>query len=230
MSGENFSHTVHGLKQTHSGSEFGQAVANKAQNKNAAEETAAAETPNPVEEMAEVPADVQQDKAILEASFDGVSLSAGGEPMILTYKAAVEKINEILSPELGVERPIDTALEEGLDVSPEATADRIVSLTTALYSRYQEANPELEGAALVDQFVDVIAGGIEQGFNEARDILNGLGVLEGDIAANIDRTFELVQEGLQAFREANGGSVVTEGQPAPLEGTVEDSIDPLLSE
>lgn len=226
MSTDNFSNTVHGLKQTHSGREFGQAVANEARNKNAPEEAVPTETVDPVEEIGEVPADVQQDQAIIDASFEGVSLSAGNEPMILTYKAAVEKINEILSPELGVDRPIDTALAEGLDVSPEATAERIVSLTTALYARYQDANPELEGAQLVDQFVDVIGGGIEQGFAEAREILDGLGVLQGDIAANIDKTFELVQQGLQAFREANGGTAVTE---ASAEGTpTETTIDPLL--
>ena len=234
MSADNFSDTVHGLKQTHSGREFGQAVASEARNKNATEETSATEIVNPIEEIGELPADVQQNKAIIEASFDGVSLSAGSEPMILTYKAAVEKINEILAPELGVDRPLETALEEGVDVSPEATADRIVSLTTSLFVRYEDANPELEGAELVDRFVDVISGGIEQGFAEARDILDGLGVLGGDIASNIDKTFELVQQGLQAFREANGGTVETDGEVVESvepgsEGSVEETIDPLIS-
>ncbi|MBT3719368.1 MAG: DUF5610 domain-containing protein, partial [Gammaproteobacteria bacterium] len=45
----------------------------------------------------------------------------------------------------------------------------------------------------------IIGGGIDQGFAEAREILDGLSVLEGDIATNIDATYDLVQEGLQAF-------------------------------
>ncbi|MGH1460551.1 MAG: DUF5610 domain-containing protein [Neptuniibacter sp.] len=216
------------------GEPLGASVSEAAHEKNALRK---AERVEETAEIPEAPADVQQDKAILDASFEGVSLNAGSEPMILTYKAAVEKINEILSPELGVDRPLETALEQGVDVSPEATADRIVSLTTSLFINYQDANPELEGAELVDKFVDVISGGIEQGFSEARDILDGLGVLGGDIAANIDKTFELVQQGLQAFREANGGTVsdaveVAESTEATDSAAtpVEERIDPLLSE
>jgi hypothetical protein len=48
-------------------------------------------------------------------------------------------------------------------------------------------------------FVDIIRGGIDQGFAEAKDILTSLKVLEGDIATNIDKTYDLVQEGLQSF-------------------------------
>jgi hypothetical protein len=48
-------------------------------------------------------------------------------------------------------------------------------------------------------FVDIIGGGIEQGFSEAKDILGNLNVLEGDISNNIDKTYELVQQGLQSF-------------------------------
>lgn len=47
--------------------------------------------------------------------------------------------------------------------------------------------------------MDTIKGGIEKGFKEARDILKGLKVLGGDIASNIDKTYELVQKGLDAF-------------------------------
>ena len=45
----------------------------------------------------------------------------------------------------------------------------------------------------------MIRGGIEQGFSEARDVLDSLSVFEGDIATNIDSTYDLVLEGLSAF-------------------------------
>ncbi|MEH6471476.1 MAG: DUF5610 domain-containing protein [Halopseudomonas sp.] len=135
--------------------------------------------------------------AIMQANQQ-VSLQAGNEPLALLYTAAIDAINEKLAPSLG-ENALQRGLDEGLDVSPEATAERIVSLTTGLFSRYQDSNPELDFSAQVERFVEVISGGIEQGFNEARDILDGLNVLEGDIAANIDTTYELVQQGLQAF-------------------------------
>ncbi|WP_051560390.1 DUF5610 domain-containing protein [Marinobacterium jannaschii] len=140
-----------------------------------------------------------QNKAILDASLN-VSISSGNDSLSLVFKAAIEKVNELLEPEFG-ERAIESSHEEGLDVSPEATADRIVSLTTGLFSSYQEANPELQGEDLINRFVDVIGGGIAQGFGEAREILDGLNVLEGDIASNIDKTYALVEEGLQQFKD-----------------------------
>lgn len=152
----------------------------------------------------------QSNAAILHASQQ-VSLSTGNESLALIYTAAIDAINELLAPDLG-ENALQRGIDEGLDVSPEATADRIVSLTTALFGRYQDSNPQLSFEDQVNRFVEVISGGIEQGFNEARDILDGLSVLEGDIADNIDRTFELVQQGLQEFVDRS-----LDAEPDPVE-------------
>ncbi len=153
----------------------------------------------------------QSNAAILQASQQ-VSLQSGNEPLALLYSAAIDAINEKLAPELG-ENALQRGIDEGVDVSPQATADRIVSLTTALFGRYQDSNTELSFEDQVNRFVEVISQGIEQGFNEARDILDGLGVLEGDIAADIDTTFELVQLGLQEFSDRQLGLTV-EPEPA----------------
>ena len=40
-----------------------------------------------------------------------------------------------------------------------------------------------------------------RGFKDAKGILEGLSVLEGDIETNIDSTYDLVQEGLNSFKE-----------------------------
>ena len=140
-----------------------------------------------------------QNIAILEAHRT-LSLSTKNQPLSLVYQAAIDAINEKLAPELG-EQAIERAHEEGLDVSPQATADRIVSLTTGMFGRFQQHRPELAEPEQVERFLQLISSGIDQGFSEARDILDGLGVLEGDIASNIDKTYELVQLGLQEFRE-----------------------------
>lgn len=50
--------------------------------------------------------------------------------------------------------------------------------------------------------MNIIGGAIDNGFKEARDILSGLKVLQGDIADGVDKTYGLVQEGLQAFRDS----------------------------
>jgi hypothetical protein len=128
-------------------------------------------------------------------------LGVKDQPLALVLRSAIEKINEVLEPTLGP-NAIESAADSGIDVSPEATADRIVGLSTAFFHAFSKQNPNEEGEDLVNHFLAVIGSGIDQGFGEARDILDGLGVLEGSIADNINRTYDLVQEGLARFRES----------------------------
>ena len=137
--------------------------------------------------------------AILQAHQD-VSIGTKNEPLALIYKAALEGINKALAPELG-ENAIQNTYESGLDVSPEATADRILSFSLGLFSLYQQQHPRLSEQEQADKFLQVIGGGIQTGFTEAREILDGLGVLEGDIETNIDKTYSIIQEELAAFRD-----------------------------
>ena len=137
--------------------------------------------------------------AILQSNRE-VSLSVKNEPLALVYKTAIEAINKELEADLG-DNAIQKGYEAGIDVSPEATADRILSFSTGLFSLFQQQHPSLSETEQVDRFIDVIGGGIDQGFSEARDILEGLGVLKGEIAENIDKTYDLVQEGLAQFRD-----------------------------
>ncbi|GIU29505.1 hypothetical protein TUM4644_27920 [Shewanella colwelliana] len=138
--------------------------------------------------------------AIIAAQQE-VNLSSGNEPMRLLYKAAIEAINEELAPTMG-EHAIETAVEQGVDTSPEATAERIVSFATQFFAIHQEQNSGLSFDEQLNSFMDKIGGAIDQGFDEAKDILSGLKVLEGDIADGVDQTYSLVQEGLQAFRDS----------------------------
>jgi len=181
----NFGSKVHELKQQHGSQQLGAHVSTAAHEKNAVRKT----------EEAQPSSQQQLNQAILQANAD-VSISAGNQPMALLFKSAIEGINEVLG-----ENTIQNAYDSGLDVSPEATADRIVNLSTAFYPQYKEQHPELSEEEAATQFTDLISGGIEKGFAEARDILSSLNVLEGDIASNIDKTYDLVQEGLKTFLE-----------------------------
>jgi len=137
--------------------------------------------------------------SILQAHHE-VSLGVKDNPLSLVYRTAIDAINKELETDFGTQS-VERAYEQGLDVSPEATAERILSFSTGLFSLYQQQHPKMSEQEQAEKFVEIIGGGIETGFTEARDILDGLGVLEGDIAENIDKTFSLVQEGLLAFQE-----------------------------
>jgi len=134
-----------------------------------------------------------------------LSISVRDRPLSLLYQAAVDKLNELLSVELGP-NAIQQAAEADLDASPEATAQRIVDLSTNLFEAFKEQHADLSEEEVLDRFMETIGSGIEQGFEEAREILSGLGVLQGDISANVDQTHSLVQEGLASFREGAGAA------------------------
>lgn len=133
--------------------------------------------------------------AILSASLD-VSISTGDKSMQLLYKTAIDNINQILKPEFG-DNAIQAKASE--DQSPDATAGRIVSLSTAFFDKFMEQRPGMDKATAAQQFREVLTKGIDQGFSEARNILSGLNVLTGDIASNVDKTYELVQSKLDEF-------------------------------
>ena len=154
--------------------------------------------------------------SILQASME-VSLSAGNHSMSLLYKTAIENLNQVLAPEFG-DNAIQAASGSGLDFSPQATADRIVSMSTAFFSKYAENHPDKDLETALNDFAKLIGGGIDKGFAEAREILDGLKVLEGDIASNIDKTYELVQSGLKSFVENYPRPDKTDEVPAKSAG------------
>lgn len=143
----------------------------------------------------------QQQKASLNVSIlesAAAIIGVKDDPLALVFSTAIERINQLLAPELG-KNALQKSSDLGLDVSPEATAERIASLSTSFFSAFRAQHPEQDEASVLTNFMQTIRKGIETGFGEARDILEGLEVLEGDIAQDIDQTFTLVQEKLAAF-------------------------------
>ncbi|MDY0206709.1 MAG: DUF5610 domain-containing protein [Pseudomonas sp.] len=139
----------------------------------------------------------QLNEQILKASLD-VSISASNNSMTLLYRTAIDNINEQLAPEFGP-NALQAAMQQ--DNSPEGTADRILSLSTAFFDSYASQHPNKAPEDVARDFVDIIRGGFEKGYNEASNILKGLGVMgEGSpIATEIGKTFELVQKGYDDF-------------------------------
>lgn len=148
----------------------------------------------------------QQNVQILQASME-VSSQASNTSLTLLYRTAIDRINEQLAPELG---PNAIGGKDAPDGSPEATAGRILSLSTAFYDAYaaQEKNKNKDPETLARDFVDLIRGGFERGFGEARDILSGLGVLgeSSPIEQGINKTYALVMKGYDDFLASKLGT------------------------
>ncbi|MBI5042183.1 MAG: DUF5610 domain-containing protein [Gammaproteobacteria bacterium] len=91
------------------------------------------------------------------------------------------------------------------EFSPERVAGRILDFVGLAVER---AAPGEQEHVLAEA-----RKGVEQGFREARDILQSLDVLKGDIAANVDATYDRVMQGLDELA-GNAPAAGTEVQRA----------------
>lgn len=161
---------------------------------------------------------VEQQASLVSHLFGDGSTTVNSS-LKITYQSAIEKLNEILMADMGLSgeeadktdtsaETIKPISEEALQAqggmeywTPENTAKRIVEGASGFFEGFKKAHPELEGEALMNHFIDVVGGGLTQGFDEARGILDDLNVLEGSIAENIDLTYDLVQQGMQNYQK-----------------------------
>lgn len=135
-----------------------------------------------------------------------ISLKSDNKSMTLLYKTITASIEKRLNNDETVAAAPEKAnaakpYGQDQDTSPQATADRIVAFATNFYGNYRERNKDLTEEQAMDDFMAKISSGIDQGFADAKDILKGLQQLEGKVASDIDETYELIQQGLQSFRE-----------------------------
>ena len=137
-----------------------------------------------------------------------INLSIESANQILNDRIA-EKLNAAFE-EAGVDLDIREIQNQNLDTSPEATAKRIVSFATGFFGAFVQNQGEVQGevqgedqyeTARLEDFMSLIGVAIDEGFAEALDILKGIADISGKIQDNVDRTYELVQKGLEEFRQ-----------------------------
>ena len=115
--------------------------------------------------------------------------------------------------EAGMDTTVDSLLGSGMDFSPEATANRIVSFAVGFFGSFQANNSEDAPVDQIDGFTEMIKGAVEQGFAEARDILEGIGDSSPGVASDIDATFNLVMGGIDEFAEEQHSGLAEPVQP-----------------
>jgi len=109
---------------------------------------------------------------------------------------SAEKTQKILQHELATklkQRFGEEGIElKGLDAdayTPEKVSDRILSFVESALARVPAGEER-------DKLMEEARKGIDQGFGEARDILQDIGVLQGKVKNDIDKTYDLIQTGL----------------------------------
>ncbi|MDQ6993605.1 MAG: DUF5610 domain-containing protein [Mariprofundus sp.] len=141
-------------------------------------------------------------KTALDSSLN---IGAANDPTELILQSAMEKINKMFSPYLG-DGAIQKAVDSGKSMGPQATADSIISFATQLISRTEAAQVDLPQAEKTsrEQLFNNVKTGFEQGFSQAKNILEAMSSFTGKAKDSVDTTYNKVQEGLSKLADLLG--------------------------
>lgn len=132
-------------------------------------------------------------------------------------RVVADSVQETLTAALdkaGLTSEVESLLSSGLDFSPEATSQRIVDFAISFFDAFKNNHQDDGGEEQLDGFVDLIKGAVAEGFAQAGDILTGIGNTPGKVADDIDRTQQLVMQGIDRFADEQRDLMV----PPPEEG------------
>lgn len=144
-------------------------------------------------------------------TVQSVRASKKADAAMLVEKNAKHKITSVAQANRLMESKLYEKLEKAIleagggriktldpdEFTPEAVADRILGFV----GNAVELARGQHGDIKAEQMLEQARKGIEQGFSDAKNILDGLGVFNGQIESNANATYDLLQKGLQALGE-----------------------------
>lgn len=134
------------------------------------------------------------------------SLSRFSEPQ--SRKLLNDRILSALAEHIDPSGKFKFADVEKVDFSPEAVSKRILGFVEGALAQAggnEQAKNRLQAAR----------EGIEKGFGEARDILTNLNVYQGEVQDNAEKTYDLLQQGLDGLQSAlDDGTLFNKTAPA----------------
>ena len=107
-----------------------------------------------------------------------------------------------------------------LDFSAEATAERIFSFSISLFGIYQAQNPDESAESALANFEQLVHDAIDEGFGEARNMLEDLGRLDEQTTEFLDEIHSIVLLLMDEFFAQAAAGESGETQPS---GTSLDS-------
>lgn len=137
-------------------------------------------------------------KAQGDEHADQVILGGQGKALSITIQKILDKLNELLRAKL----PQGLQDLKPEDHTPEATASRIVDGIAGLFGIFAKSNPDLEGEELLSRFMTAARKGVETGYGDAYETLEGIGAFEvAGVKEGVERTRVLIDEKLNAFED-----------------------------
>ncbi len=140
-----------------------------------------------------------------------------------TAKSIVDKINELLKAKL----PDGVQSLNPSEVTPEATADRIVKGSTAFFDAYAKQNPTLSGDELINSFMEKIRSGVSKGYDDAFSTLEGLGAFSFEgVKEGVEKTKILIESKLKEFEASKRKEL---GVESPTDNAAVETSSALLA-
>ena len=122
---------------------------------------------------------------------------AGSQPAARSSVDGQQTLANRLTERLGLQP--GALAGKASDYSPEKVAERVLGF---IDQRLRSEAASGADSAQLQKVLSQARDGVEQGFAEARKILDGLGVLGGQVAANIDDTYKRIQDGFAGLDQA----------------------------
>lgn len=133
--------------------------------------------------------------------------SATAQPVVRNAADAQAVLANRLAERLGLEP--GALAGKANDYTPEKVAGRILGFIEQRLQSEQAAGAD---TAKLQKFLDQAREGVEKGFAEARKILDGMGVLQGKVASDIDDTYQKIQSGFSDLNKRfNPEATLVEG-------------------
>ncbi|SDH40390.1 hypothetical protein SAMN05216588_104267 [Pseudomonas flavescens] len=146
----------------------------------------------------------------LSTSTTSRSPQVGGQTSIRSAADAQVALSNRLAERLGLPAGSLTAKQD--DFSPEKVADRVLGFIEQRLKREAASGASPED---LQKLMEQARSGVEKGFAEARKMLDGLSMLNGKVATDIDDTAQRIQQGLtgldKQYGTASAGSGSTTG-------------------
>ncbi len=133
--------------------------------------------------------------------------SATAQPVVRNAADAQATLANRLAERLGLEP--GALAGKANDYTPEKVAGRILSFIEQRLQSEQAAGAD---TGKLQKLLDQARSGVEKGFAEARKILDGMGVLQGKVASDIDDTYQKIQDGFSDLdKRFNPDAALVEG-------------------
>lgn len=137
----------------------------------------------------------------------------------IMFDSVVEQINKALR-EAGIDLKVEDGQTGKIDTSPEGTARRITDFATGFLDAFRQNHASEGNAVQVQGFMSLTRNAIQEGFQSARDFLEGITKLSDTVEQNIDETFELTNQYLDEFEQTQLAPPES-GNDTPPETSVE---------